>query len=71
MQHALKRLRALQQELESLHRTTASVLAESERLIGALEGPAAIAHVPKSRAGSAPKPKRAPSSTTRPARRLR
>ena len=40
MQDALKRLRALQQELESLHRTTARVLAESEELIGQLERPA-------------------------------
>ena len=39
MQDALKRLRALQLELESLHRTTAKVLAESERLIGELEAP--------------------------------
>jgi len=39
MQDALKRLRALQAELESLHRTTAKVLAESEQLIGQLERP--------------------------------
>ena len=39
MEDALKRLRALQQDLESLHRTTARVLAESEQLIGALESP--------------------------------
>jgi hypothetical protein len=33
MYDALKRLLALRQELEALHRTTEQVLAESERLI--------------------------------------
>lgn len=53
MQDALKRLRALQQELENLHRTTARVLAESEQLIGAIEAPAPS--VPPPRAAR-PKP---------------
>ncbi len=39
MHDAIRRLRALRLELETLHRTTAKVLAESKRLIVELEQP--------------------------------
>lgn len=48
MRDAISRLRALQFELESLRRTTARVLAESERLIGELEHPTVPAPHPRS-----------------------
>lgn len=66
MQDALKRLRALQQELESLHRTTERVLAESEELIGAIEASRAPAvplprpvKPPRARASRKPASRRA------------
>ena len=55
MQDALKRLRALQQELENLHHTTAKVLAESEKLISQLEQPGATKGGPEPSAPSAPR----------------
>ena len=65
MKDALTRLRALQQELETLHRTTADVLAQSERLIGELEQPSPRAIAPKPPAKPLPKRKRAAGSATR------
>jgi hypothetical protein len=63
MKDALTRLRALQQELESLHRTTADVLAQSEQLVGELEHPSPGVIAPKPGAGPQPKRKRAPAGT--------
>ena len=60
MQDALKRLRALQQELESLHRTTAEVLAESQELIGQLGGPAPDIPTPRPIVGKRPRKPAAP-----------
>lgn len=71
MQDALKRLRALQQELESLHRTTANVLAESERLIDQLQEPHVSGGYPKPRGKTPPKHKRAQPSARRAAKRPR
>jgi len=47
MHDAIRRLRALRLELETLHRTTAKVLAESKRLILELEQPALHPAPPK------------------------
>ena len=63
MKDALTRLRALQQELETLHRTTAEVLAQSERLIGEFEEPSTPAAAPEPPAK--PKRQRARRSATR------
>lgn len=60
MKDALTRLRALQQELETLHRTTADVLAQSQRLIGELEQPSLRVVTPKPAVRPVPKRKRAP-----------
>jgi hypothetical protein len=68
MQDALKRLRALQQELESLHRTTAKVLAESEELIGQLERPTADIATPRAVAERRP---RKPATARRVGKRAR
>ena len=65
MKDALMRLRALQHELETLHRTTADVLARSERLIGELEQPSLRTIVPKPPAKPLPRRKRAAGSATR------
>ncbi|HEX6976691.1 MAG TPA: hypothetical protein VF147_19925 [Vicinamibacterales bacterium] len=67
MQDALKRLKALQQELESLHRTTARVLAESEQLIGEMESPVPgiIVGTPKVRNAVPPASRPSPSRRAR------
>ena len=65
MKDALTRLRALQQELETLHRTTADVLAQSQRLIGELEQPSLRVVAPKPAARPLPKRKRAAGSAPR------
>jgi hypothetical protein len=63
MHDALKRLRALQQELESLHRTTERVLAESEQLIDELEGARApIVPAPPRARGARPRASGKPAS---------